>query len=233
MSDVPVITIDGPGGTGKGTVGRHLAASLDWHFLDSGALYRLLALAAMERGLALDNEAALAALAGELRVEFGRADAAGESELWLEGRRAGEAIRTEACGQSASRLAACPAVREVLLQRQRDFRQPPGLVADGRDMGTVIFPDAVLKIYLSASAAQRAQRRYKQLKAKGISVSLARLSAAIAERDVRDRERQTAPLKPAEDAVLIDTTTLSIAAVNQQIKELVQTLFPDRQSGAP
>jgi len=179
MNEAPVITVDGPGGTGKGTVCSHLAYHLGWHLLDSGALYRLLALAAIESRIALGNESALAALARGLTVEFRRADARGEFQVLLAGRDASAAIRTEECGQSASQLAACPAVRAALLPRQQDFRQAPGLVADGRDMGTVIFPDAHLKIYLSASVEERARRRYKQLKAKGISVNLPALCSNL------------------------------------------------------
>ena len=226
MNDVPVVTVDGPSGTGKGTVCSNLAKRLGWHLLDSGALYRLLALSALNKGIELEDESVLADLARTLDVEFSGADTTAESSILLEGENVSEDIRSEQCGNAASHIAARPTVREALLQRQRDFQKSPGLVADGRDMGTVVFPRAPLKVYLTASPEERAQRRYKQLKAKGISVNLARLSADIAERDARDLERKASPLKPAKDAVLIDTTTLSIEAVNQQIEELVRTTFP-------
>ncbi len=226
MSEVPVITVDGPGATGKGTVCSALAKHLGWHLLDSGALYRLLALAALDKGIAAEDESAFRALAAGLEVEFAAGERGAAPRVMLAGREVGAAIRSEECGKLASRLAAWPAVRAALLSVQRDFRKGPGLVADGRDMGTVVFPQAPLKIYLSADRKARAARRYKQLKAKGMSAKLAQLAADIAERDARDRVRKAAPLKAAADAVLIDTTHLSIAAVNEQIKELARAKFP-------
>ncbi len=213
-STVPVIAIDGPSGVGKGTLCRLLALHLAWHLLDSGSLYRLTALAAARHGIALDNEAQVAKLAEQLQVCF-HTTTHRDLHMLLEGKDVTEAIRSETCGNAASQVAALPAVRAALLQRQRNFRRPPGLVADGRDMGTVVFPDALLKIFLSASPAERAIRRYKQLREKGISVSLVALEQEIAERDERDAKRQVAPLKPAADAQVLDTTRLSIEAVQQ------------------
>ncbi len=216
---VPVIAIDGPSGTGKGTVARWLTGWLGWHLLDSGALYRLLGLAAGRAGTALDDEAAVAAAATALQVEF--VERAAETRVFLAGEDVSDAIRSEECGAAASRVAALPAVRAALLERQRAFRQPPGLVADGRDMGTVVFPAAALKIYLTASAEERAQRRYKQLIEKGMSVNLARLLGDITARDKRDAERTVSPLRPATDAVILDTTHADIGAVEDQIRRLV------------
>lgn len=207
MSGAPVIAVDGPGGAGKGTLCRRLAERLDWHLLDSGALYRLVALAAEDAGTPLTDEPALAALARDLPARF-----AGEG-VYLGGREVGDAIRSETTGDRASRVAALPAVRTALVALQRGFRRAPGLVADGRDMGTVIFPDAELKVFLTASAEERAMRRYKQLKEKGFDVKLADLSAEVAARDRRDAERAVAPLRPAVDACVIDSTTLGIDEV--------------------
>ena len=211
---VPVITVDGPSGVGKGTLCQWLALRLGWHLLDSGSLYRLTALAAGQHGAPLEDEIQVAKLAERLEVCF-HTTSDRALRVFLEGEDVTDAIRSEACGNAASQVAALPAVRAALLQRQRNFRRPPGLVADGRDMGTVVFPDALLKIFLSASPAERAIRRYKQLREKGISVSLAALEQAIAERDKRDTRRQIAPLKPAADAQVLDTTRLSIEAVQQ------------------
>jgi cytidylate kinase len=216
----PVITIDGPSGTGKGTIARLLTAWLDWHLLDSGALYRLAGLAAQDRGLDLDDATAVAALARELDIAF--VEGAGDTRVLLGGRDVTDTIRSEACGALASQVAAHPAVRDALLARQRDFRRPPGLVADGRDMGTVVFPDATLKIFLTASAEERARRRYNQLIEKGMSVNLARLSRDITARDKRDAERAVAPLKPAPDAILLDTTSTDIHVVEEQVRQLVR-----------
>jgi cytidylate kinase len=213
--NVPVIAVDGPSGVGKGTLCQALAQHLGWHLLDSGSLYRLTALAAQKHGIPLDDETRLAALATRLEVRFATFPGR-ETQVLLEGEDVSAAIRSEACGNAASRVAALPAVRAALLQRQRDFRQSPGLVADGRDMGTVVFPDAPVKIFLTASPTARAIRRYNQLREKGISVSLAALAKEIAERDARDAGRAIAPLRPASDAHVLDTTELSIAAVRQQ-----------------
>lgn len=213
MSAAPVLAVDGPGGAGKGTLCRRVADQLGWQLLDSGALYRLVALAAADAGTALDDEPALAALARDLPARF-----AGERVL-LGGRDVSAAIRSEACGERASRVAALPAVRTALVGLQRGFRRPPGLVADGRDMGTVIFPDAELKVFLTASAEERAMRRYKQLKEKGFDVNLRDLSAEVAARDRRDAERAVAPLRPAPDACVLDSTELSIDEVVEAVLE--------------
>ncbi|HEX6998713.1 MAG TPA: (d)CMP kinase [Gammaproteobacteria bacterium] len=205
--DVPVITIDGPTGSGKGTISRALAVRLGWHLLDSGALYRLVALEAQRRGVALDDAPRLAAIAEALDVTFG--DPSGEERVLLAGEDVTAALRTEECGAGASRVAAVPEVRAALLARQRAFARPPGLVADGRDMGTTVFPDASLKVFLTASPEERARRRHKQLKEKGIDVSLPDLSWDIAQRDRRDANRAVAPLRPADDARLLDSTSLS------------------------
>lgn len=225
-ADIPVITVDGPSGTGKGTLSTYLADWLQWHFLDSGALYRVLALAAERHSVALDDVAQLAGLAERLDVNFPRIPG-GHGSVILEREEVNQSIRTETCGNAASRLAAWPEVRQALLARQRAFRQPPGLVADGRDMGTVVFPDAGLKIYLTASAEERARRRYKQLKEKGFDVNLAQLSVEITERDARDSQRTVSPLRPADDAAIIDTTNLSIEDVIHRVSVLVRNHFPD------
>lgn len=215
--DVPVITIDGPSGSGKGTVAALLAAKLGWNFLDSGALYRLLAFAARNHGVDLTNEEALKLLAAHLDVQFDAAKDGHGMQIILEGEEVTSAIRNEQVGAGASQVAALPAVRDALLQRQKAFREPPGLVADGRDMGTVVFPDAPLKIFLTASAEERARRRYLQLKGKGDDVNLASLLDEIRARDERDTQREVAPLKPADDAVQLDSTDLSIEQVLGQI----------------
>ena len=204
MSPAPVITIDGPSGSGKGTIARLLARELGYHFLDSGALYRLLAFAAEQRALALDDEPSLVELAGKLDIVF-PADG-GEDDVLLDGENIGSLIRTEAAGAGASKVASLPKVRTALLQRQRDFRSSPGLVADGRDMGTVVCPDAGAKIYLIASAEERARRRCKQLKEKGLDADYSAVVADIKARDERDMNRPVAPLKPAVDAESVDTS---------------------------
>ena len=216
----PVITIDGPSGTGKGTLGLAVARELAWDFLDSGALYRLVGLLALKRGVGLDAPAALQALAASLPVEF-RPDAAG-TVILLEGEGVTAAIRNEVIGDAASRVAAWPEVRAALLDRQREMRRMPGLVADGRDMGTVVFPDAPLKIFLTASPAARAERRYKQLKGKGNDVSLPALLEDIRARDERDARRATAPLVPAPDAEILDTTQLGIDDVTDRVRQLIR-----------
>lgn len=217
-ASAPVLTIDGPSGSGKGTVSRRVADRLGWHLLDSGALYRLVALAGRLAGLDPADEAGHAAAAAGLQVRFGATPEGGERVLLGPTEREVSAdIRTEEAGQGASRVAVWPSVRAALLQRQRDFAQPPGLVADGRDMGTVVFPGATLKIYLTASAEERARRRYNQLKDKGSGANLAALSLEIAERDRRDSTRAVAPLVPAVDAIVVDSTSLGIDEVVDRI----------------
>ncbi len=217
---IPVITIDGPSGSGKGTISRMLAQELGYHFLDSGALYRLLALAAERRGIALDDEAALVVLSRELDIRF---PAASDSEqVLLEGVDVNNEIRTEAAGAGASRVAVLPQVRTALLARQRNFRQEPGLVADGRDMGTVVFPDAGAKIFLTASAEERARRRYNQLKEKEMNLVFEDVLADIEARDERDANRTVAPLRPAADAALVDTSELDIPATIECVRYLLK-----------
>ncbi len=222
---VPVLAIDGPAGSGKGTVSRQVATALGWHLLDSGALYRLVALDALRAGVALDGEPALAARAAQLPVRFD-SDASGEGRVWLDGEEVTAAIRGEAVSEGASRVAALAGVRAALLARQRAFRQPPGLVADGRDMGSVVFPDAGLKVFLTASAAERARRRHKQLKEKGIDVSLAALSRELTERDHRDSSRQVAPLRPSDDARVLDTTDMDVEEVVASVLRWASAAFP-------
>lgn len=207
----PVMTIDGPSGAGKGTLCQLLAEKLGWHLLDSGAIYRVLSLAALHHDVELDSEASLVPLAANLDVQF---QVEGDLvKVILEGEDVSRTIRTEEVGNAASKIAAFPRVREALLRRQRAFRQAPGLIADGRDMGTVVFPEAEVKIFLDASAEERAQRRYKQLQDKGFDVNFERLLTEIRERDDRDRNRATAPLKPAEDALVVDSTAMTIDEV--------------------
>ncbi len=209
---VPVIAIDGPSGSGKGTIARQVAKRLGWHLLDSGALYRLVALSALKSGVEPGDTERLRQLAAGLDVRF-VVDADGEEQIFLDGEDVTLDVRSEVCGNAASTVAAVPEVRDALIGRQRRFRNKPGLVADGRDMGTRIFTDAQPKIFLTASPEERAQRRHKQLKDKGIDVSLPALRSEIAERDRRDASRAVAPLEPAADAVRIDTTELGIAEV--------------------
>lgn len=212
----PVITIDGPSGAGKGTVCQQLAARLGWPLLDSGAIYRVLALAALHHDVALDDEAALVTVALHLDVQF--VSTADGVKVILEGEEVSMALRTEQTGNAASKVAALPGVREALLRRQRAFRSEPGLIADGRDMGTVVFPDAQAKIFLDASAEERAQRRLKQLQGKGFDVNFDQLLNEIRERDDRDRNRPVAPLRPAEDALVVDSTSMTI-------DEVVDTIY--------
>ncbi len=214
----PIVTIDGPSSSGKGTISRIVAARVGWHLLDSGALYRLVALGGILRGLDPDDVEQHVSIARTMRVEFG--GTGGEERVLLNGQDVTRRIRTEEAGAGASRVAAWPAVRAALLDRQRAFARAPGLVADGRDMGTVIFPEARLKVFLTASAEERAKRRHNQLIEKGSAASLAALSREIAERDLRDSTRQVAPLRPAPDAQLLDSTGLSIDAVVERVLSL-------------
>ena len=217
VNDIPVIAIDGPSASGKGTVAQRVAEKLEFHYLDSGALYRLVALAAMRSGIDLADEAALAEVARHLDVVFAGA------RIQLGGEDVADAIRAEACSNGASRIAAYPQVRTALLQRQRIFRQFPGLVADGRDMGSVVFPDAILKIFLTASAETRAQRRHKQLMEKGIDANISTLLQDIRERDARDSNRSVAPLRQGADASLLDTTSLNITqAVAEVLRQYAE-----------
>jgi len=220
QSPCPIVTIDGPSGSGKGTISRAVARHVGWHLLDSGALYRLVALAGLAAGAASEDQERHAALAARMDVRFG-SDPHGGERVWLDGRDVTGEIRSEAAGQGASRVAAWPGVRAALLERQRAFARPPGLVADGRDMGTVVFPGADLKIFLTATPEERALRRHKQLKDKGSDVSLPALSREIAARDLRDQTRQIAPLRPAPDACVIDSTGLQVGAVVGRVLELM------------
>jgi len=221
MPSVPVITVDGPSGAGKGTVSHLLSDTLGWHFLDSGALYRVVGQACMIEGVSWEDWEGVAEVARHLDVSFTLAEN-GEVLVAYKGTDVSRVIRTEEGGRGASTVAAIPSVRTALLSRQRDFCRPPGLVADGRDMGTVVFPDAPLKFFLTASATERAERRYKQLLGKGESVSLPRLLEAIEERDARDSSRPVSPLVPAEDAIVVDTTGASIEQVFTQVMAKVK-----------
>jgi len=212
---VPVIAIDGPTGSGKGTVSRAVARRLGWSLLDSGALYRLVALAAERAGVAVDDTQGLVRLARGMDVRFTAATT--EEEIWLDGVDVTAELRTEDAGRGASRVATVPEVRQALLERQRAFAVPPGLVADGRDMGSIVFPDAPLKVYLTADPDERAERRHNQLREKGIDVSLATLSREIVERDRRDSSRPIAPLRAADDARVLDSTGLSAEQVTEQV----------------
>jgi cytidylate kinase len=216
---IPVITIDGPSGSGKGTIARLIARQLDFHFLDSGALYRVLALLAVRRGVALDDAPAQSELAAEMDIRF-PSDTVSEQVL-LQGQDVSNEIRSEEVGSGASKVAALPEVRAALLQRQRDFAVLPGLVADGRDMGTVVFPEADAKIFLTASAEERARRRYKQLKEKNISAEYERILADVQARDERDSNRPVAPLRPAADAFELDTSDLNIPATVQCARDFI------------
>jgi cytidylate kinase len=212
--NIPVIAIDGPSASGKGTVAQRVAAKLDFHYLDSGALYRIVALAAVRSGVDLSDESALSRVAAHLNVVFE------DAEIRMDNENVTDAIRTEECGNSASRIAAYPQVRIALLARQRAFRRPPGLVTDGRDMGSVVFPDAVLKVFLTASREARAQRRYNQLMEKGMDANIATLLQDIQERDARDSTRSTAPLQLGASMRLLDTTSLDITQSVDRVLEL-------------
>jgi CMP/dCMP kinase len=224
MQDVPVITIDGPSGSGKGTVSRAVAKTLGWSLLDSGALYRLVALGGRRASISLDDGPALGQLAGRFDIRFG-SNASGDEVVWLDGQDVTRAIRTEEAGSDASKVAALPVVRAALLDRQRRFAVPPGLVADGRDMGTVVFPLARVKIFLTASPAERALRRYKQLKEKGVTANLAALSLEIAERDRRDSTRTASPLVASADATMLDTTGMSVDGVIGRVLGIARDFF--------
>jgi cytidylate kinase len=230
LSDVPVIAIDGPGGSGKGTVARRVARQLGWNLLDRGALYRLVALAGLRAGLDPGDVEGHARVAAALDATFGM-DPAGEELIRLSGTDVTQQLREEATGEAASRVAAWQPVRSALLGRQRAFARPPGLVADGRDMGSVVFRNAGLKIFLTATPEERAARRYKQLKQKGLSVSLPALSAEIAERDRRDTTRSVAPLVAVPEAVVVDSTALSIEEVVRRVVELARERFPEAARG--
>ncbi|MCS5581731.1 MAG: (d)CMP kinase [Gammaproteobacteria bacterium] len=218
MTSIPVITIDGPSGSGKGTVAVRIAEKLDFTLLDSGALYRSVGIAALRGGIDLRDHQQIAELARHLNIEFG---VSSPDSVWLDGEDVSLEIRTDIGSELASQIGAIPAAREALYERQLAFRKAPGLVADGRDMGTVVFQDAIIKIYLTARPEERAQRRYKQLIDKGIDASLADLLRDLKERDARDSERPISPLKPAKDAVVLDTTDLHIDQVVEKVLDLV------------
>lgn len=220
MSNTNLITIDGPSGSGKGTVCHILAKKLGWNLLDSGALYRILAFAALQKKVDLEDAEKLAELALNLQVSF-VSNGVGVDTLLAE-ENVGDKLRTETVAQAASQVASIQLVRDALLERQKAFRQAPGLIADGRDMGTVVFPDAPVKVFLDASAEERAQRRFNQLQDKGFSVSIAQILSEIKERDFRDRNRTVAPLRPADDALVIDSTSLTIDEVVNQVLELTK-----------
>jgi CMP/dCMP kinase len=224
MKDVSVITIDGPSGSGKGTISRAVARSLGWALLDSGALYRLVALAARRATISLDDAGRLGSLAERFNIRFG-SNESGEEVVWLDGEDVTRAIRTEEAGNDASKVAALAPVRAALLERQRRFAVAPGLVADGRDMGTVVFPQAKVKIFLTASPAERALRRYKQLKEKGVTANLAALSLEIAERDERDSTRSASPLVASADATMLDTTGMSVDDVVERVLRVARALI--------
>jgi len=224
MAEIPALTIDGPSGSGKGTVAARGAEGLGWHLLDFRALYRLTGYAAHKAGVDLADPAAVAAIARNLQVNFD------DGKIFLDGEDVSLAIRTETAGNNASKVAAVPQVRAALLDWQRDYAKAPGLVADGRDMGTVVFPRAKAKIFLDASAEERARRRYKQLKDKGIDVNLSGLIAEIEERDHRDRNRSVAPLVPAEDALVIDSTDMNVDAVVERVLQAVHEAYPETRT---
>lgn len=230
-NDSPVITVDGPSGVGKGTVSFLLAQMMGWHLLESGTLYRVLALAAKQRSISLDDEEGLSYLASYLDVCFKTPKKGERARVILEGQDCTDVICTESIGSQASQVSQFDKVRSALLKRQRDFEQPPGLIAEGRDMGTVVFPNASIRFFLVASVEERAKRRFKQLKEKGINVKMDDLKQEIAERDERDTNRAAAPLKPADDAIMIDTTGLSVEEVifrmQAEISQVMTVDWPD------
>jgi len=225
----PVLTLDGPGGSGKGTVAQIIAGRLGWRYLDSGVLYRVLGLMGRRRGLALDDEPALCRLAETLQIDFLPQPDGSPAQVRVDGVDVSAELRTEGTGELASQVAVLPDVRAALLQKQRDFRQFPGLVTDGRDMGTTVFPDAICKVFLVASAEVRAERRYKQLKEKGFDASLTAILGEIRNRDRRDSERPVSPLKPADDAWILDCSDLNIDQVVQTVTERLQTILAAQQ----
>ncbi|MDH5777760.1 MAG: (d)CMP kinase [Gammaproteobacteria bacterium] len=227
MTNIPILTIDGPSGSGKGTISQRVAKHLGWHMLDSGALYRLVALGAEKNQISLQDEGALADYAVHLDTSFVIPDDGGEVQVFLDGEEVSGSLRTETCGNAASKVAALPQVREALLERQRNFAQMPGLVADGRDMGTTVFPDAPVKVFLTASVEERAQRRYKQLNEKGNDVSLPALREEIAERDLRDSQRKVSPLRPADNAAILDTSDMDIEEVVNRVISMVNESLQD------
>ena len=222
IKQIPVVTIDGPGGSGKGTVAQILAGRLGWNYLDSGALYRVVGVMAERRGVGLEDEPALCRLAAALRIDFVPQPDGSAAHVLVDGVDVSTELRTEASGELASRVAVLPAVRLALLQKQRDFRRIPGLVTDGRDMGTTVFPDALLMVFLTASAEIRAQRRYKQLKEKGFDANLEQILGEIRHRDARDTGRSVSPLKPADDAWILDSSTLSTTEVVDAVSRRLQ-----------
>jgi len=227
-SAIPVLTIDGPSGSGKGTISRAVADALGWHLLDSGAIYRAVGYAAGMAGIDLSDAAAVTRCAETTKIVFRDPKDGGETRVVINGHDATDEIRTETAGAAASAIAAFPAVRTALFEKQRSFRKTPGLVADGRDMGTVVFTDAAAKVFLTASAEERAKRRYKQLKEKGLAVTLSSLLREIEARDERDATRKVAPLKPAQGAAIIDTTGIPVADVVARVLEVVHAAMPQR-----
>jgi cytidylate kinase len=221
-TQVQVVTIDGPSGSGKGTVAQILAGRLGWHYLDSGALYRVLGLMAARRKVSLEDEPALSRLAATLGIGFVPQPDGSPAKVTVDGQDVSTELRTETTGELASRVAVLLAVRAALLQKQHDFRQNPGLITDGRDMGTTVFPDALLKVFLTASAEVRAERRYKQLKEKGFDANLAAILGEIRHRDARDTDRSVSPLKPADDAWILDSSTLGTSEVVEAVSRRLQ-----------
>ena len=230
QNKIPVVTIDGPSGSGKGTVAQILAGRLGWHYLDSGALYRVLGLTAARRGVGLDAEPALCRLAETLQIIFVPQADGSPARVSVDGEDVSTDLRTETTGEMASRVAALPAVRRALLQKQHDFRQNPGLMTDGRDMGTTVFPDALLKVFLIAAPEVRAQRRHKQLKEKGFDANLAVILGEIRHRDARDTDRSVSPLKPADDAWILDSSTLSTTEVVDAVSRRLQARLAELET---